>query len=181
MGTWGSDSFENDDALNWIADFCKAPAKELIVSALSRVAEKDFFDCLESPECTVGIAAAEVVAALKGEPSPNFPTELNECVSTLTIKTDLSLVHLALKAVERIKTDSELKEFWDKSDSPDEWYSAVESLEVRLKEEEDVKYTFDAMREAARRLTDVLEQWDSRQPKPDNAQSGEATGSSQSS
>jgi len=41
MGTWGSDSFENDDASDWIADFCDAPGKELISIALSRVAEMD--------------------------------------------------------------------------------------------------------------------------------------------
>jgi hypothetical protein len=39
--------------------------KELVLNALSRVAEADFFDHLEAPECRVGIAADEVVAALK--------------------------------------------------------------------------------------------------------------------
>jgi hypothetical protein len=63
-----------------------------------------------------------------------LPAEANECVSRLTIKADSSLVHIALKAVERIKTDSELKELWDESENPDEWYSAVGNLEVRLKE-----------------------------------------------
>jgi hypothetical protein len=68
VSTWGSDSFENDGALDWIADFCDAPAKELVLNALARVAEMDFFDSPSAPECSVGIAAAEVVAALKGEP-----------------------------------------------------------------------------------------------------------------
>ena len=134
MCAWGSDSFENDEALDWIAGFCNAPAKELVFKALSGVAEMDFFDDLETPECSVGIAAAEVVAALRGAPNPNLPAEVNECISRLTIKADSSLVHLASKAVERIKTDSKLKELWDKSEDPDEWYSAVGHLEVRLKE-----------------------------------------------
>lgn len=43
-------------------------------------------------------------------------------------------MHLAFKAVERIKSDSELKELWDESENPEEWYSAVGDLEVRLKE-----------------------------------------------
>lgn len=134
MDTWGSDSFENDDASDWLTDFCNAPAQELISNALSRVAEVDLFDSLEAPECTVGIAAAEVVAALKGEPNPNLPSEALNCVSRLTIKADSSLVSLALKAVESIKTDSRLKEVWDESENSDEWYSAVSNLEVRLKE-----------------------------------------------
>lgn len=134
MGTWGSDSFENDEALDWVGDFCDAPAKELVLNALSRVAEMDFFDCLEASVCNVGIAAAEVVAALKGAPNPNFPDEAMACLSRRTIVADSSLVHIALKAVERIKIDSELKEVWDESENPDEWYSAVGNLEVRLKE-----------------------------------------------
>jgi hypothetical protein len=134
VSTWGSDSFENDDALDWITGFCDAPAKELVLKALSRVAEMDFFDCPVAPECRAGIAAAEVVAALRGAPNPNLPALATECVSRLTIKADSSLVHLALKAVERIKTDSELKELWDESENQDEWHSAMASLEVRLKE-----------------------------------------------
>lgn len=134
MDTWGSDSFENDDASDWLADFGNAPAKDLIVNALSRVAEMGVFDCLEAQECTVGIAAAEVVAALRGEPNPNLPSEAKECVSRLTIEADSGLVSLALKAVERIRTDSKLKELWDESENPDEWYAAVDNLEVRLKE-----------------------------------------------
>jgi hypothetical protein len=134
VSIWGSDSFENDDALDWIADFCDDPDQELLVDALSRVAEMDFFDCLAAPECTVAIAAAEVVAALRGAPNPNLPAKGSECVSRLTIEADSRFVHLALKAVERIKTDSELKDLWDESENQDEWYSAMASLEVRLKE-----------------------------------------------
>lgn len=42
-----------------------APAKEVVLNALSRVAEMDAAQYLEAPECSVGIVAAEVVAALK--------------------------------------------------------------------------------------------------------------------
>jgi hypothetical protein len=44
------------------------------------------------------------------------------------------MVSLALKAVERIKTDSELKELWDESENPAEWYAAVGNLEARLRQ-----------------------------------------------
>jgi hypothetical protein len=133
MGAWGSGSFENDDASDWIADFCDDPDKELISDALSTVAEMDADEDLEAPDCTVGIAAAEVVAALKGAANPGMPDDAKECVEKLKIKADPSMVSLALKAVERIKTNSELKELWDESESRNEWDSAMDNLEARLR------------------------------------------------
>ncbi len=134
MGAWGSDSFENDDASDWLADFCDAPDKELILNALSTVAEMDAAAYLEAPECSVGIAAAEVVAAMKGAPSSSLPNDAKHCSSGLGIKSDPSMVSLALKAIERIKTNSELKELWDEAENPDEWHQAVANLEARLKQ-----------------------------------------------
>ena len=133
MGAWGSDSFENDDASDWIADFCDEPDKELISDALSTVVEMDANEYLEAPECSAGIAAAEVVAALKGAAHPDLPDGAKECVAKLELKADPRMVSLALKAVERIKTNSELKELWDESENPNEWYSAIDNLEVRLR------------------------------------------------
>jgi hypothetical protein len=134
MGAWGSGSFENDDASDWVADFCDDPDKELISDALSTVAEMGAGEYLEATDCSVGLAAAEVVAALKGLPNPDMPDDAKECVSKLNIKADPGTVSLALKAVERIKTNSELKELWDESENPAEWYAAVGNLEARLRQ-----------------------------------------------
>ena len=133
MGAWGSGSFENDDASDWIADFCDEPDKELISDALSTVAEMDADEYLEAPECSVGIAAAEVVAALKGAANPDLPDDAKECVAKLKIKAEPRMSSLALKAVERIRTDSELKELWDESESSNEWYTAIDNLAARLR------------------------------------------------
>jgi len=132
-GCLGADSFENDDASDWLADFCVDPDKELISNALSTVAEMHSGEHLEAPECSVGLAAAEVAAALKGAPNPNMPDEAKQCVVNFKIKSDPSLVSLAVKAVERIKKNSELKELWDESENSHEWYSAVGDLEARLR------------------------------------------------
>ena len=134
MGAWGSGSFENDDASDWVADFCDAPDKELISGALSTVTEMGEGEYLEATECSVGLAAAEVIAALKGSPNTDMPDGAKECVSKLKIKAEPGMVSLALKAVERIKTESELKELWDESENPAEWYAAVGDLEARLRQ-----------------------------------------------
>ena len=133
MGAWGADSFENDDASDWLADFCDGPDPALILNALTTVAEMDAGDYLEAPDCSVGIAAAEVVAALKSAPNTLLPDDAKTCFSKLAIKADPSLIALALNAIERIKTNSELRELWDESEVPDDWYQAVTNLEVRLR------------------------------------------------
>lgn len=133
MGAWGSDSFENDDAADWIADFCDAPDRAVVVNALAAVANMDLDEYLEAPGCSIGIAAAEIVATLKRAPNTNLPDDTNKCLSGLGFNADSSLVMLALKAIERIRTNSELKELWDQSETPDEWYAALNRLEERLK------------------------------------------------
>lgn len=132
MGAWGADSFDNDDASDWIADFCEAPDPTLIVKALSAVANVDASEYLEAPDCSVGIAAAEVVAAVKGAPNVTLSDEAKNCLSRLKIEAEPSLVALALKTIARIKTNSELKELWDESETPEAWYQAVSDLERRL-------------------------------------------------
>ena len=132
MGAWGADSFENDDAADWVADFCDAPGQVLIMNTLSAIVDLDSGEYLEAPDCSMGIAAAEVVAALKKAPNPNLSEHLKTCLSQVNIKADPKLVALALKAIERIKTNSELKELWDESETPDEWYQALTGLENRL-------------------------------------------------
>jgi len=133
VGAWGSDSFENDDAADWVADFCDAPDQALVVSTLSAVAEMDAGEYLEAPDCSVGIAAAEIVAALKAAPNTNLPDETKSCFSRLEFKADPSLVILALKAMKRIRTNSELKELWDEAETPAEWYTRLDDLEERLR------------------------------------------------
>jgi hypothetical protein len=133
MGAWGADSFENDEASDWLADFCDGPGAELISAALSTVTEMAAADYLEASDCSAGIAAAEMVAAQKGAPNTSLSDEATTCLANLESKTDPALVSLALKAIERIKTNSELKELWDESENPAGWYQAVESLEARLK------------------------------------------------
>jgi len=67
--------------------------------------------------------------------NPYIPSAAKQwCVEVHDQKFDSNLVSLALKAVQRIKTDSELKQLWDESENPDEWYSSLDNLEVRLKE-----------------------------------------------
>lgn len=75
MGAWGLGSFENDDAMDWVGeveeDGSLRPVRRALDSALS--ADADFGI---SGEAELGVAAAEVVAAMQGKPSDGLPEEL---------------------------------------------------------------------------------------------------------
>src|ERR1700759_4152917 len=74
-GAWGYQSFENDDAMDWISELTDAKGG---VTTLNKpfdavIGTKGY---LESPACCEAIAAAEVVAALTGHPSTKLPDEV---------------------------------------------------------------------------------------------------------
>jgi hypothetical protein len=134
LSAWGSDSFENDDASDWLVEFCDDPKMETISDALSALAEMDAAEYPGAPECSVAIAAAEVVAAIKGPLDPDSPDDVKERVSKLKVKVEPGMVSLGLKAIERIKANSELKDLWGESEDFDQWRLAVSKLERRLKQ-----------------------------------------------
>ncbi|HKQ39367.1 MAG TPA: DUF4259 domain-containing protein [Verrucomicrobiae bacterium] len=131
MGAWGSGSFDNDDAGDWVWELADAEDTSILEKAFSRVLEAD--GLLEAPDCTIGLAAAEVVAALRQCPAPKLPEEVATYVARIDTPPSADLVSSALRAVERIKTKSELKELWEESDSRAEWHEAIAELEGRLR------------------------------------------------
>ena len=132
MGAWGADSFENDDALDWLADFCDDPEENVILAALRQVADAGDGDYLEATDCAAGVAAAEVVAALKGA-TRYVPEDVKGCLDASHIKPDEHLVETALRALARVRSNSELKELWDESGGGAEWNEALSDLESRLR------------------------------------------------
>jgi hypothetical protein len=131
MGVWGVDSFENDDSVDWITEFIKQPSITAIIDTLTLAAEAGLDDYLELAEDASVLAAAEIIAALNHQPSSDLPEEIGEWVATQN-EIDTELVDLALQAIARVKTNSELQDLWQNSTSLDEWLAAVSNLEERL-------------------------------------------------
>ncbi len=130
MGAWGTGSFENDDAMDWVSELAAGSGDAALRAALMRVASGDDH-YLESPDCSIAIAAAEAVAAAQGHPSGSLPEEVARWVETKPIvATELAAV--AMAAVDRIVRKSELKDLWDESDSPEAWRDAMTDLRRRL-------------------------------------------------
>ena len=65
MGAWGLGNFDNGDALDWVVDLKEPSGLGILEKPLSAVQTKSH-GYLEAPECSIALAAAEVVAALCG-------------------------------------------------------------------------------------------------------------------
>jgi hypothetical protein len=129
MGAWSHGSFDNDGALDWVGQLAGADNTEPITEAFAAVLGAD--DYLEAPVASMGIAAAEVVAALLGKPTAKLPHEIASWVVGKEPPKP-GLVKKAQRAVKRILKDSELKDLWAGSEDSVKWQREVEALLQRL-------------------------------------------------
>jgi len=133
MGAWGSGSFENDTALDWVWALEESEDLSLVRQAIADVLRVDEY--LDADVACIGLAAAEVVAALRDEPQDKLPAEVSRWVHAHRLAPGDELVRDCLIAVEKIRTDdeSELKELWEEDDTlPVEWYAVLDDLTSRL-------------------------------------------------
>jgi hypothetical protein len=130
MGAWDATSFGNDAACDWLGDLENYEDLSFVQEALQAVlgAGDDYIDCDSACEA---IAAAEVVAALRGYPASSGADDINEWVASHELEASDGLVRKALDALDRIQREpSELPELWE--DDPD-WKAAMADLRKRLK------------------------------------------------
>lgn len=132
MGTWGIGSFENDTALDWLYDF-EANDFRLIDRTLAGVAAMQDVDELDADEACEVLAAAECVAAAAGFPAASLPAEVSDWVAAnQPIQVKPLYVQMALTAVARVRTHSELNELWVETEDYKAWDTAVADLQSRL-------------------------------------------------
>ncbi len=130
MGAWGLKSFDNDDAMDWVAEFDEAGA-EVIKTTLDAALNDN--EKLEAPEACEALAAAEIVAAAKTGDQSNLAEHAATALAkhASEVATPENLV-LAKDAVGRVKSKSELRDLWQDTDEFDAWITDVEALEARL-------------------------------------------------
>ena len=129
MGAWGTGPFQNDDALDWLGDIAEAEDLSALESVLYDIDDSRPF--LEAPACAAAIAAAEVVARLRGRPGRELPDEVEQFAQRFD-KVSSVLVAKARVAVIRIGRNSELRSLWQESDHLEEWDAAMQDLSRRL-------------------------------------------------
>ena len=135
MAGWGTGSFENEDAQSFLGRLNSLGIEDL-KSILARAADQENY--LEAPESSIAVAAAEVVAALVGAAkdetaSSATPRQIFDWISKTKSEVPPDLAELARRAVERVRTNSELKDLWLEAEGLNEWSAALRGLEGRLK------------------------------------------------
>jgi hypothetical protein len=104
---------------------------------LAQAADRDY---LEARVSGAVVAAAEVVAALvaaaKDETaSPATPPQIFEWISKNQAAVPPDLADLAHRAVDKVRTSSELKDLWLEAEGLNEWSATLRNLEERLSED----------------------------------------------
>ena len=129
-GAWGVGAFENPRALKWIGALVKAGTPDHVRATLRVIV--DSADAPAEEACMDALAAAEIIAVALGRASGEVPAEARTWAKTHGDEWTSTDVRLAVKAVKRIASDSELKEFWDEVDDVDEWLGEANELASRL-------------------------------------------------
>ncbi|WP_138085326.1 DUF4259 domain-containing protein [Phragmitibacter flavus] len=123
MGAWGTRSFENDQAMDWLDGFRDAPSERFITATLS-----DPCDSADSdPEGA--IAAGEVVSYLCGIP-PEVPHDELKGLPWISISPFLR--RDAARALNRVMNSSWLRSSWEETELLDAWIAEITDLQRRL-------------------------------------------------
>jgi hypothetical protein len=125
----GRDHSQRNHGFELIAEAIRAD-DGLDVVADSLAAAAGHGDWLEVPDAAAALAAAELVAAARGAPSPLLPRE----AVTWAARTPglAALSARARSACAAVRRGSELRERWAETGAVAAWDAAVAALEQRL-------------------------------------------------
>ena len=133
MGEWGAASFENDQANDWflLVEEAVDPGG-VVASALdSAVSDSEYLGLDESCEA---IAAAELSASCAGHAPARLPDPVGYWVDTHPHQPHDSEIDQAVEAVQRVRIESELRDYWEASAERDRWLGELDDLITRLKQ-----------------------------------------------
>jgi hypothetical protein len=133
VGEWGAASFENDLASDWFLLVEEAVDPGVVIaSALdSAVAESEYLGLDESCEA---LAAAELSASCAGHASARLPDNVRYWVDTHPHQPHDSEIDQAVQAVQRVREESELRDYWERSVDRDKWLGELDGLTRRLEQ-----------------------------------------------
>ncbi|HSZ64464.1 MAG TPA: DUF4259 domain-containing protein [Terriglobales bacterium] len=128
MPGWGTGSFENEEAQNFLAKLNSLGIEDLS-PILARASDHDYLD---APEGTVAIVVAEIVATARGNPPHAVPIQISDWIAKIEGSPSSEMSELARRAVEKVRTSSELKDLWLEAEGLNEWSAVLRDLEERL-------------------------------------------------
>ena len=134
-------TFEDDAALDWLSQFLEEPNEDMLIETFSNnpvpvkpgflgrlLGKKDELVEKEWEGADV-LAAAEVVACLLGRPSQSNPDELR---TLPRFKIALATVNKAIRAIDQVLEDSNLKLSWEESENYQTWIFSVQDIRNRI-------------------------------------------------
>ncbi len=133
MGAWGTGSFDNDDAGDFLAEVTDSGDLALVREVLDNVLTSTEY--VEAPDACQAIVAAEIVAAALGRPTlaAQRRDDLARWLASIRPKIEADLVAQAREALSRILAEnSELRELWEETDDFAEWRALVSELGQQL-------------------------------------------------
>ena len=129
MGGWGTGSFENDDAMGWLSGLASIGPADL-AKIFTQAADDPAY--VEAAAASIVVAAGEVLAALNGSPASGAPPAIDDWVNKYTRISTPEFNALAVRALERVRRDSELKDLWMEADGLNDWTATIRDLQARL-------------------------------------------------
>ena len=141
MSLWGPGPLDNDDALDWLAEFESEPGIVALNDAFDDVLRPDDADYLEVPEAAAAICAAVIVAALVADTPEGAPLserairELRRSYMGLLPSAKGRLVRRALESLKACthETRSELFELAHEVPAIGQaWLEELDAVKLRL-------------------------------------------------
>ena len=129
MGAWGPGPFENDEAMDWVGELRRSEDPGYPLAVLRNL---DGVGPLAGRSAEIGIAAAEAVAASRGQSAEGVPTGVLEWLRASGARADRAAAELALRVIDAIEADSGLQLLWDEVDGSI-WHAAMADLRRRLR------------------------------------------------
>jgi hypothetical protein len=134
MGAWGVGVFENDTACDYAAEITETTSTAKLESTLDRILTAGG-SSPDSPECEEALAAADIIARLKGRFGDRtaYTEEIDKWVERVKLAPSDTLVEKARRTITRIVTGpSELHDLWSESGELESWKSSLEGVLQRL-------------------------------------------------
>lgn len=129
MGAWGTGTFDNDDAQDWVERLDGQAPEATLTAVFEAIPDGGY---LEAPDCSIVLAAAEVVAGLNGRPTDHLPNSVAGWIQRHAGSVGEELVSRARAAVERVRAHSELRDLWSEVSDFDDWEAKLGDLMTRL-------------------------------------------------
>jgi ankyrin repeat protein len=130
MGAWSNKLFGNDTALDWLAGLENSGnGLELISNTLMIAVDANDID---APMAEEAVAAAAIVAAASKEKVTGIYQGAKQWIERTAFSPEKELKKLAITSLNKVASDSELKDLWEESGKLTGWIKETDKLRETL-------------------------------------------------